>query len=160
MPMDSMYFSYRQFYIYDPILPDDEVGPDWQEVHSEQGFVRRQYSLSMNTLTSYGQAALMVTVGPYVQREYHHRVICVPVEFPTGTVVVDCVENVPEERLFYPTEPGPYLVTVAQTEHSDLIEIYLTPTTHTLWASRIIVCDDELQPKYPLCETGRAAQLL
>ena len=90
----SLYFSYNQFLVFDRSVAT-RPGLDWTEVHSKQGFARREKTVSFGTLLEFGHAEVAVHLGPYKPTNNHERVIEVPLEVPSGEVVIGGPEEAP-----------------------------------------------------------------
>ena len=70
-------FSYSQFFVYDAGLKNPAC--EWEEVHSRQGFARRDGVVAVGTLLEFGRAKVAVAFGPPAVTSYE-RALSVPLE--------------------------------------------------------------------------------
>lgn len=149
-----IYFSYNQFYVFDKSIESPEC--TWTQLHLDQGFARRERNAAFGTLLQFGHGELSVHMGPYEGREDHERVVAVPLEVPSGEVVVVGPEEFEDTRVVT-LAAGHYRLTVAQAVLADdheQIDLYFEKLDLPLKTSRVIVADAELRPPSPLLETA------
>jgi len=111
-----LYFSYSQFMVYDQSvrLP----GCDWTDVHTAQGFARRESAVNFSTLLEFGYADVTVTRSTYEPRTKYWRAIAVPFLVTSGTVIVAGPDEIlPERNISLPL--GNYRLVAAQGVTSD-----------------------------------------
>ena len=93
-------FSYGQFNVYDKgvRLP----GCRWTKRHYSQGFARRPRNAAFRTLLEYGLADVPLSLAhlPKTYRKTYQRVISVPIETPSGLLVVAGPEDLEEAQRF------------------------------------------------------------
>ncbi len=153
----TIYFSYNQFNVFDRSvkLP----GCAWTDGHYKQGFARRQRNVAFSTLLEFGHGDLAVHLAPYAEKHAYQRVIEVPIEVPSGEVVLEGPEEDPDKRTVQ-MPCGHYRLIAAQAvtgEDREAIDVYFERLSQPLARSRIIVADDELDPPSPLLESVEVA---
>lgn len=154
----SIYFSYNQFMIFDRSV--DLPGCAWTKTHVDQGFARRENCLCVGTLLEFGEADVMVHMGPYDMREPYERVISVPIELSSGEVAIEGPEDDLEGQRFVNMDSGHYRLTAAQLvtgENHEKIDLFFEKLNEPLKASRIVIGDEALHPPSPLLESAEAA---
>ncbi len=150
----DLYFSYNQFFVYDKELGNG--ASEWNEVHSRQGFARREQAIAMGTLCEYGTAKVSVHLTHFATPNKYERVIAVPLLTKSGSISVDGPEEYPLERSC-PVANGHYRVVIAQHvtgENSENIDIFLEKLEKSKETSEIIVADESLNPSDKLLETA------
>jgi hypothetical protein len=146
-------FSYSQFFVYDAGLKNPACA--WTDVHSRQGFARRDGVVAIGTLLEFGRAQVVLEFGK-PSPESFERVVSVPLEITSGTVAVDGPEETPRTRELQ-IENGHYRATIAQKRRDDTeeeIKIWLEKVDVPLRRSELIVVDQELDPPTTLLETA------
>jgi Competence protein J (ComJ) len=154
-----MYFSYSQFFVFDRSVKLPACA--WTETHHDQGFARRERNAVFATLLEFGHAEVTVTRGAYTPRETYQRVIEVPIEVQSGTVIVSGPEEFDDDRTT-DMPSGSYRLTVAQAvvaDDQECIDLYFERVTEPALQSRIIVADESLRPADPLLETAEEVVL-
>jgi hypothetical protein len=150
-----MYFSYRQFFIYDPYC--EFFALRWSDAHSRQGFARTRSFVSMSSISNYGWATVLAGVRGFHEYERFDRVIAVPFTVSRGVVAVLGVEETGELERFLHLDTGEYKLTVAQAiydDDSEEVVLAFEPVRERVMKSHIIVADAELDPPDPLVETA------
>lgn len=150
-------FSYSQFQVFDSsvTLP----GCAWTDEHYKQGFARREPNVSFGALLEFGHGDVAVHYGPYKPKDEHERVIEVPLEVPSGAVVIAGPEEFENEHIVRLAK-GHYRLVAAQVVTGDdreTIELYVEKLDEPLAKSRIIVADEALRPPSPLLESVEVA---
>jgi hypothetical protein len=156
-----LYFSYGQFMVYDESV--DLPGCDWTDEHSKQGFARREGTVNFSTMLEFGYADVVAHCGPYEARgsdeRVYERVIAVPFQVVSGTVVVEGPEETEvSRRVALPC--GHYRVVAAQLvsgEEAEQIDLYFELVGNQVERSAILVRDDKLSPPRRLLETAGVA---
>jgi hypothetical protein len=152
-----MYFSYGQFMVFDR---DEQLpGSLWNEGHVNQGFVRRKYTVGFGTIFEHGTAELRVFVGTPANFIAYQRVVCVPIEAPSGELRFEGPEEDPIQR-FVRLPPGAYNVCVAQrviSEGSLQVGVFVSPALDAPLRSSVVIADEQLKPQATLIETGEVA---
>jgi len=154
----TIYFAYSQFMVSDRAvaLP----GCAWTQVHTNQGFARRDSCTCLRTLLEFGVADVTVYMGPYAPRRTYQRAIAVPIELASGEVVIEGPEDDVTNRQFVSLPSGHYRLTAAQRvvdEGREKIDLYFEKLAEPSLSSRIIVADDALTPPEVLIETADVA---
>ena len=152
-----LYFSYNQFMVFDASV--SLPGCAWEELHSAQGFARRESTVCFNSLLEFGHANVTVIHGPYEAKESYERVIAVPFCAKTSTVIVEGPEEFKTERMVT-LEPGNYRLVAAQQvidEDNEVIDLFFEPLEESLNRSEILVADEVLTPPDTLMETSEIA---
>lgn len=152
-------YSYGSLFILDKGAKLPDLG--WSAAHDLQGFSRGPGCLQIATLTQWGSAELHLTVDHHSDYNKFVRVIEIPLEVKSGTIEVGTVDSASEPELF-DVIPGQYKVVVAQllleedeelNFGKELIEICFHKLHEPMLKSRILVCDDGLDPPKELLET-------
>jgi len=153
-----MYFSYSQFLVFDTSRAA-RPGLDWTQEHFNQGFARQEDNVSFRTLLEFGHAELSIHLGPYEPRGEHERVIEVPLEVPSGEVVIAGPEEFEDTRTLK-MPPGHYRLVAAQTaldEDRQVVDLFFEKVNEQLSRSRLILADRELRPSGELLESAELA---
>jgi hypothetical protein len=148
-------FSYHQVVVFD----DSESVPGslWNDEHWNQGFARREKTVSFSTLEQAGKATLKVLLGWPDDLQTAERVVAVPLQVPSGTLHIEGPEEYPTSRAVS-VEPGIYMVALAQrTDETGRLTFELFLDKRTENRSRILKADGALNPAEPLLETAEPA---
>lgn len=149
----SLEFSYSQFFVYDAGLKNPAC--EWTEVHSRQGFARRDGVVAIGTLLEFGKAEVALNFGTPSPQSFE-RVVSVPLEIKSGAIAVDGPEEIAGTRELK-VENGHYRATVAQKRTDDTheeVRIWLEKVDVPLRRSELLVVDDALDPPTDLVETA------
>jgi hypothetical protein len=150
----KLYFSYSQFFVYDQSVKVPEC--DWTARHFNQGFARRESSVSFGTLLEFGRAELSVRLGAFKESRDYQRVIAVPFLVTSGRIVVGGPEEFDNDRSFA-LKQGHYCLVAAQHvtgDDNEDIRLFLELRDSPLAHSEIIIADETLNPMMPLLETA------
>ena len=162
---EKMYFSYSQFMVFDRGERRPEC--DWKDTHVDQGFARRDSTVSFGTLLEFGSATLNVYTAQYEPRDEYERVVAVPFRVRSGEVEIVGPEEDDIERRVRLT-PGHYRLYAAQrvvTEDEEnmimeeAIDLFFEPLSSPAEKSEIIVADAELNPPDELLEDADPIEL-
>jgi hypothetical protein len=150
-------FSYNQFHVFDSSvkLP----GCAWTEEHHNQGFARQEKNVCFGTMLEFGYGDVTVHLGVYEGKDDHERVIEVPIEVPSGEVVIGGPEEYPNKYIVK-IPKGHYRLVAAQTVTDDdreAIDLYFEKLAERLAKSRVVVADGGLRPPSPLVESAETA---
>ena len=110
----QIYFAYYQFMVFDEDIRLPASVPT--DVHFNQGFARRESTVTYRTLIQFGLADLTVGRGPYVPRQPYIRVISVPFLVTSGNVLVEGPEENGNGCLIR-IPPAHYRLTAASVAH-------------------------------------------
>lgn len=124
-------YSYGQMMAFDSseTLP----GSHWTQQHYDQGFVRRQLSVAVRTLTEYGSATVSAFLGEPMSLEAYSRAISVPIEIPSGLLHLEGPDEYPNKRSVK-VIPGCYFLLFCQAWISDdeLLWTFISPSHMTV----------------------------
>ena len=152
----KVHFSYNQIFVWDSSV--SSPGTLWNDVHFEQGFVRREGVVCFATLLQDGRADVEVVRGPYVAGNFE-RVIQCPLRVGSDAVWVSGPDEYPEpddHRVNLPA--GSWTVTCGQSVLAERrLNVTLWFMTGVRLQSHILVADPSLKPPPHLVETGEAA---
>lgn len=151
-------FSYNQFTVYDADV--QLPGHAWTEKHSNQGFARRDSSVSFGTLLQFGCAKVFVFNDKYVQNISDERVIEVPFYCKSGRVFIEGPEE--DQAHILEVQIGHYQLTLAQHVSLDddetlFMSLYFLKVETPITKSKVIIKDGQLDPVFPLLETCETA---
>ncbi len=154
----TLYFSYGQFMAYD--RDENQPGSIWTDDHVRQGFVRRPHSICFGTLVSHGQAELRILLGTPSDIHLYERVVCVPIELPSGELRLEDPEEYPINRMVH-ISPGCYQLYVAQRAIDDdtlQMDLFVSSISGDPVGSIILRADEQLHSHGDLVETGDVAK--
>lgn len=149
----DLQFSYSQFFLYDAGLKNPAC--EWTELHSRQGFARRDGVAAIGTLLEFGTAKVMLSLGR-PEFEGYERVVAVPLEVKSGAVAIDGPEETPGIRK-HQVANGHYRATIGQRRSDDdqeEITVWLEKVDVPMQRSELLVVDDALDPPTPLVESA------
>jgi hypothetical protein len=134
---------------------------DWTKTHSDQGFARRHGAVAFGTLLEFGRARVSVIIGGYALRAEYERVIAVPFQVISGTLIVDGPEETEtgRERNF-DVRSGSYRLVAAQCitgNDREVIDLYFEAVSSPLKKSAILLADNALNPPPTLLESAGIA---
>jgi hypothetical protein len=154
---DDLAISHWQFSVSDDA--DLDPGIEWTDVHSAQGFARRETVIAFGSIVQSATARLQVFLGPFVPDPAYARVQRVPLRVGSGVVSVAGPWDGRGGTKVSVT-PGTYCVVAAQRfvgdeeDEEEAVDLFLEPTTEWPGRSEIIVADAALDPPPVLVETA------
>lgn len=161
----KLIFGYGQFIVTDAQISNCAFL--WSEENMNQGFARQESVASFVTLEQFGVANLTVFLGSYPtvflggypSGKKHERVIAVPFNLVSGSLLIEGPE---EAGLIEPLKvaKGAYRLVSAQTllsaandeEPVLALDLYLEKKEKLPDSSTIIIQDKQLNPSFPLLE--------
>lgn len=153
----EIYFSYGQFMVFDKSIK--LPGCAWTEQHYQQGFARREMNVCFGTLLEFGRGDVSIHLGSYKNLADHQRAIEVPINVPSGEIVIAGPEEIEDKNVFTLSK-GAYRLVAAQTvigDDRELLDLYFEKLREPLSKSRILVGDDVLHDPNPLLESVEVA---
>lgn len=150
-------YSYGQVMAFDSSEP--LPGSHWTQHHYNQGFVRREFSVAVRTLTEYGSATVSAYLGEPMSLDSYARAISVPIEIPSGILHLEGPDEYPIKRSVT-LNPGCYFLLICQACISDdelSMDIYITKSDDHPLNSKVLKADIDLCNIDNLCETGTSA---